>query len=140
MLEKDKYFEYKGVKYGIGTTVLAKDNLGEDVEMVFCGWKDYGSFRRSDDACCGGIRFNDINTKIIKIIDPIYWRSPEPKQHPPKGNIFTRTGSGSYQHSDDVVWGTIIYIAVMLVGSIFKDNWLIWIVATIIFFTWKRKL
>lgn len=34
--------------------------------------------------------------------------------------------------------GLIIYIAVMLIGTIFVDRWLIWVVATLIYFGRKR--
>lgn len=136
----NNYFEYKGVKYGIGTKVLAH-RYRDEVEMVFCGWQSYGSFCCGKDGLlCGGISVNDVATKIIKIIEPVYWTPPEQKRHPKKGNIFTRTGSGSYQHSDEVTAGLIWYIIVMVVACLFKNYWTIWIVATIIFFSWKNKL
>ena len=131
------YFEYDGVKYGIGTKVLAKDLCYGSSEAVFTGWKRYGSFEGVQPTL-SRITINDIDTHIIKIIEPVYWSPPEEKDGE-KGNIFIRSGSGSRQSSDDIAYGLIWYIVIMLVGTIFNDRWLIWIAATIIFFTWKNK-
>lgn len=138
MINKE-YFEYKGVKYGIGTRVLAKDLCYGSSEAVFVGWKNFGSFK-SDKPTMSRITVNDIDTNIIKIIDPVYWAPPEEENaQEKKGNIFTRTGSGSWQSADEIAYGLIWYIVIMVVGTIFNDRWLIWIAATITFFTWKSK-
>lgn len=131
------YFEYKGVKYGIGTKVLVTDLCYGQTIAMFYGWKSYGSFKDSRFDC--GISVNDINTRIIKVTEPVYWSPPEPKQDSKKSSIFTRTGSGSWQSDDDVTYGLIWYIVIMLVGTIFNDRWVIWICATLIFFSWKHK-
>lgn len=137
MREKDKYFEYKGVKYGIGTKVLAY-RYPDEVEMTFYGWGSYYDNFRGDKA--SGISINDIETRIIKIIEPVYYVPPEPPQNTKRGNIFTSTGSGSYQHEDEVTAGLIWYIIVMVIACLFKSYWTIWIIATIVFFSWKNKL
>ena len=36
----------------------------------------------------------------------------------------------------DVFVGVLIYIVIMCIGAIFKDRWMIWIVATAIFGFW----
>ena len=134
------YFEYKGVKYGIGTKVLVKDLCYGSSEAVFTGWKSFKSFE-SDRPTISRITIDDINTHIIKIIEPVYWQPPEdiPTNRGKKSNIFTRTGSGSWQSADEVTYGLIWYIVIMLIGAIFNDRWIIWTAATIIFFSWKHK-
>lgn len=131
------YFEYKGVKYGIGTKVIVDDLCWGKTDATFYGWQSYGSFQGSK--FYGGISINDIDKKIIAIVEPVYWVPPESKNDGKKSNIFTRTGSGSYQSDDEVTYGLIWYIVIMVIGAIFNDRWVIWIAATIIFFSWKNK-
>ena len=131
------YFEYKGVKYGIGTQVIVDDICYGRTNAIFYGWQLLGSFRW-DNRYITDINVNNINDKIIMIVQPVYWSPPEPKPNGKKCNIFTRTGSGSWQSDDEVVHGLIWYIVVMLLGTIFNDRLIIWIAATIIFFSWKH--
>lgn len=133
------YFEYKGVKYGVGTKVLVKDLCYGQTKATFYGWQAYGSFRDSRFDC--GISINDIDKKIIEIIEPVYWSPTEDvsSNYGEKSNIFTRSGSGSWQSDDEITYGLIWYIVIMLIGTIFNDRWIIWIAATIIFFSWKHK-
>ena len=46
-----------------------------------------------------------------------------------------------FDHPDTMENGpaTLLYIAVMLGGSIFNDRWLIWIVATVVFFKFLTR-
>lgn len=132
------YFEYKGVKYGIGTKVMVKDLCWGETEATFYGWWSNKGFD-GPHILGNGLNVNTIDEKIIKIIEPVYWSPPELKNDNQKSNIFIRTGSGSWQSHDEVCYGLIWYIVIMLIGSIFNDRWIIWIAATIIFFSWKHK-
>lgn len=138
------YFEFEGVKYGIGTVVkipylchgslLSKDNPTKITTFVGGGY-----FQLSD---CYGYVFlnieglNEKYKKYVEIIKPVYYQEPEP---PKPQNIFLRTGSGSWDAYNDVCVGLIWYVIIMLVGTIFKDRLMIWIAATVIFFIWKSK-
>ena len=122
------YFEYKGVKYAKGTTLWMKNKWNKTVQTTYLGGYDFLGMKYSR---AGG-------DDIVGIIDPVYYVEPEPTQ-PKKSNIFFRTGSGSCGSSDDVFHGFLLYLAVMIGGVIFKDRWLIWIAATVIYFNWLDK-
>ena len=151
------YFMYKGKAYGIGTKVIFKPTVefdmcylnnskSNDPEVVkrephtfFRGctngrcefeWCEsiYDSTQYQYQAHSRVTTFNP-DADILKIVEPIEvelvsW------QHKAIQNMF------SGKASVDVFGGVLIYIVVMCVGAIFKDNWLIWIVATIVFIAW----
>lgn len=71
--------------------------------------------------------FTDFKYIIIEIIEPVYYI---PKEDTTSDN---RTRPAPW----DVEIGWIWYIIIMVVGTIFNDRLLIWIVATAIFFLWK---
>lgn len=127
-------FIYEGVAYGIGTKVLVENVFGLQ-EAAFIGWGKYEGFvgenyrnsSRTDDC-----------SFIIEILEPVYYvEKEEPKGKP--CSIWTRTGSGSWNSHDEVCAGLVIYILVMLVGTIFNARAMIWTLATLIFFSWKAK-
>lgn len=57
-----------------------------------------------------------------------------------KGETSEKTKEVKLQHPQvyEPPIGLIIYIAVMLIGTVFVDRWLIWIAATLIYFGRKR--
>lgn len=127
-------FIYNGVAYGIGTKVLVKNVFGLQ-EATFLGWGRYEGF--VGENYHNSFRTDDCSF-IIKILEPVYYvEKEEPKGKP--CSIWTRTGSGSWNSHDEVCAGLVIYILVMLVGTIFNARILIWIIATITFFGWKAK-
>ncbi len=142
-----QYFEFKGVKYGIGTIAKVPRNLDlinlprEKImmESEFVGgdrfiFKDIKGFINLYE---GSGHLSGKYEQYIEIIEPVYYQEPEPLN---PQNIFLRTQSGSWDAHNKVCTGLIWYILVMLVGIIFKERLLIWIVATIVFFIWKSKL
>ena len=137
-MSKDRCFNYNGQYYDVGTKVKMKIK-GEIIETTYLG--SGGKYARYQFE---GIEhtFNacpNLHHIIIEIVEPVYYQEP-PVDESKKENIFFRTGSGSAAHSDDVFHGFLLYLAVMLGGIIFKDRWLIWIMATIVYFGWKKKL
>lgn len=74
---------------------------------------------------------SNFDNMIVEIIEPVYYEEPqiEYKQGlsggvcPPEGDVFV---------------GWAWYIAIMLVGAIFKDRFAIWVFATAVFFLWKN--
>lgn len=128
-----QYFEYKGQKYGYGTKLKVMTRYWGVVETTYLGGRKYDGVSPYDLALG-----SSPESYIIEIIKPIYYIPPS-KQENKKSSVFTRTGSGSWQSDDDVFHGLLLYIAVMLGGVIFNDRWLIWIMATIIFFSWKAN-
>ena len=136
------YFEFKGVKYGIGTIV--KIPLSLDSRWITPKDKLY------DATFAGGGRFifvqfkgetiwHDFSGKYeqyIEIVKPVYYQEPAPRK---QQNIFFRTRSGSWDAHNEVCVGFAWYIAVMLLATIFKARVGIWALATIIYFSWKAK-
>lgn len=125
-----KYLYYKGQYYDVGTRVKLKTRWSGVVETTFLGYKTYDCCLERDGATP--------EDYIVEIVKPVYYVSPQ-QQDSKKSNVFTRTGSGSWNSDDDVFHGLLLYIAIMLGGIIFNDRWLIWIIATVIFFGWKAK-
>lgn len=135
------YFDFRGVRYGVGTVVKIK-------------WEPYGS-RRQIERCGGVAKFvrgmdsgylsfvgeplegcspcniaitTDPNDRIEEIITPVYY------EYKPTWQV----ALDNYQNTHparrpDIAPGTVLYIVAMLVGAIFKGNWIIWIIATCIY-------
>lgn len=143
------YFEFKGVKYGIGTIVKVPSST--DIrwvspkkyshEATFIG---NSTFRYNKLLGCITLYEDGSNLiggkyeEYIEIIEPVYYQEPQPLPAK-KGSIWTRTGSGSWDAHGDVCIGLIWYIVIMLVATIFKDRIAIWIITTIVFFSWKAR-
>ena len=134
------YFEYKGARYGIGTVVKIKwEPYGSRIEIERCG--GIAKFVKGLDSgylsfvgeplegqgylpCNIAIRTNP-DERIEEIITPVYY------EYKPTWQIAMENYKKTHPVSrPDIAPGTILYIATMLVGVIFKGNWIIWIIAT----------
>ena len=133
------YFDFKGVRYGVGTIVKLK-------------WEQYGC-RRNIEKCngmaefIGGldngyIKFNGIvpgeeydycgigwvakpEDKIEDIIKPVYY------ENKPTWQIALENYNKTPKFCrPDIAPGTILYIAAVLVSAIFKGNVFLWIIET----------
>ena len=124
-------FIYKGVEYAPGTKVKIKTlRNGEQIMTYYSGVNTRAFVSDSPYVC--SIRawppYVD-HLNIIEIVEPVY---PPEKQVP--------QNKRQCPPSWDVEIGWIWYILIMLVGLIFKDRWLIWIITTVVFFSWKSGL
>lgn len=141
-----QYFEFKGVKYGIGTVVkiprfddwrwIPREELIEEAVFVGGGYfkfkeSNYSAFLPHLDD-----RFTGKYADYIEIIEPVYYQEPEP---PKKQNIFLRTKSGSWEAHNHVCVGLTLYIIVMVLACFLKSPAAIWVLATIIYFSWKAN-
>jgi hypothetical protein len=129
---------YNGVDYMPGTTMLVKTKYKGEVVTTYLGWNSYTKYQFEGLSASDVLVGMDPKYWVIKIIEPVYYHDPPIDEHK-KANVFLRTGSGSAAHDDEIFHGLLLYIAVMLCGIIFNERWLIWIVATAIFFGWKAK-
>ena len=128
---------YKGVYYEIGTQVELKTKWDGVVTATYAG---YGEFKEI-------IKYSfdwalPPECYIVKIIRPVYYEPPQSSSNIKKDksvNIFLRSGSGSWASNDTIFYGLLWYIAIMLIGAIFKDRFFIWIISTIVFFSWKSQ-
>lgn len=135
------YFDFHGIRYGVGTVVKIK-------------WEPYGS-RREIERCGGVAKFvqgmdsgylsfvgdplegyqpcniaitTDPNERIEEIIIPVYY------EYKPNWQVAMDNYKSTHPaRRPDVSPGTILYIAAMIAGSIFKGNWMIWIIATCVY-------
>ena len=69
-----------------------------------------------------------LDNTITEIIEPVYYEEPP---------VVYRRG-GAYPPEESVFIGWIWYIIIMLVGTIFKDRFMIWAFASAVFFLWKN--
>lgn len=88
---------------------------------------------------------SDVDRMIKEIIEPIYYTGSvqPPIQPSASGTDVLYKGveankNRNYPSEGDVEVGWIWYIIIILVGAIFKDRWIIWVVATFYFFSWKN--
>ena len=140
-----QYFEFKGVKYGVGTIVkvpitldlrwLPKEKIMTEAKFVGGGHFQFSKYTGSI-FLCEERGLSGKYEEYIEIIKPVYYQEPEPPKPP---NIFFRTKSGSWDAHNQVVVGFIWYVIVMLVAVIFKNCISIWCLATLIYFSWKAN-
>lgn len=135
------WFDFKGKRYGVGTIVKIKwEPYGSRHEIERCngvakfiGGLDNGYLKFSGivppgTGYCGIAIFTDPNDRIEEIIEPVYY------EYRPIWQIAMDNYSKTHPtRRADTTPGTILYIAAMIVGSIFKGNWVIWIIATVFY-------
>ena len=140
------YFEFKGVKYGIGTIVnvpfkldtrwLPRDQLIRESQFVgqsmfvFTQTQGYITLYEHSGHLSGKYE------QYIEIVQPVYYQEPEP---PSKQNIFIRTKSGSWDAHNEVCVGLTWYIAIMVLAGFTNCTLSIWAIATIVYFSWKAN-
>lgn len=135
----ENFLKYKGECYDVGTvlkfrvrgmmhfaTLQPKIGIIEKFEENTCFIKDDFS-RIYTIPTISQSQIND-NEYIIEIIEPVYYNPPEQIQLVNNRNV---------PPAWDVEIGWIWYIIIMIVGTIFNDRLLIWIVASVVFFLWK---
>ena len=120
-----KYLYFQGKYYDVGTKVLIKTRWNGVQEATFYGWTGFPF--RGENVWGQNYYSFDVEKYIVDIIDPIEVNlqpiSVDNKDCPPDW---------------DVEIGWIWYILIMVVGTIFNARLLIWIVATVVFFSWKK--
>ena len=134
-----RYFDFKGVRYGVGTIVKIKpEQYGSRREIERCngiakfrggfahsGYLSFSGIVPPGTGYCGIAVRTIPEDRIEKVIEPVYYK------HKPAWQIAIENYSKTPRACRaDIASGTILYIAAMLVGAIFKGNWVIWIIAT----------
>lgn len=141
---RKEYFIYKGVAYGIGTTILLSEEgckkhyiaqkykdkpytfmFGDSSGKCVFNWID----ERGGKFGASGVVIQNFEEDVGKIISPVYvqlvsWQAKA------IDNMINK------KVSPDIFGGVLLYIMVMIVGAIFIDRWLIWIGATAAFILW----
>lgn len=132
------YFDFQGRRYGVGTIVKLKPEeygCGREIKRCngiakFVGGLESGYIKFSGivppgEGYCGIGWVANPEDKIEAILEPVFYDN-KPIWEVAIDN-YSKTPTA---RRADIAPGTILYIAVMLVGSIFKGNWVIWIMAT----------
>lgn len=132
-----KYMKYQGRYYDVGTICKIKGRNGPKL-VRFMGWhfnnnrwnfelvdkNDYGLYDSYDRAGVG--------VYCLEIVEPVY------------PNLTTSASATTYNRDKPPSWDVevawIWYIVIMLVTVIFKERIGLWILESIIFFSWKEGI
>lgn len=101
-------------------------------------YEEWVEERRRDAALTAEEKSQEMN-EYLKSVDKKCesYRSGEFEKRAPKESVEEQFQRYDHPNSLENSEATIIWIIVMAVGTIFKGNWIIWIVATII---WRRYI
>lgn len=122
------YFEHNGRKYYTGTVFITKD-MGKEVEAKF-------------------ICYDVEHEKYVYKIKDCTWRSHEKWFREHFVAVTDKTSNTVHMPStktlkdteiDGLFLGWIWYIFLMIVSFIFKDAIGLWIIISVVFFSWRSK-
>ena len=143
-MSNNNYFVYKGIYYGVGTTVLLTEETcqkrfvssqNKNKPHTFTCSRPDGRYNFSwvhpdgGRYGCSGAAIYNPDEEIAEIVHPVYVHFV-----PWYKSALNNMTSGKV-HAD-VFGGVLMYIVTMLVGLLFYDVVLIWIFATVIFIVW----
>lgn len=156
----DRYlhFIYNGVAYGNGTKVSLKNSFinnytynGKKIwkyawfgnRVVVNGQNMY--FFSKDKTDWNFLHRNNIDLRIPQQCCPFFLiredlidYAIEEITHPVIVSVSHRVQEKDYAN-ESVMWMWFIYVFVMIISLVFKEFYLIWIVASIIFFSWRKE-
>lgn len=126
------YFAYKDKFYGIGTVLVTTRYLRR-LTRTYIGYNQFecqyeGSDEKFIETPCpfGNMGYGG---EIVKAVEYI-----PPEEVPQKTPFF-----GYKKYGDGAFAVTVWYIVGMVVATIFKGNWMLWILFTILYINWRRK-
>ena len=135
---KDHYFDYKGTRYYAGTKFkITWDHKYYNRNAYFVSWCDH-----------------DINLCLVEIEFPCYGRCNRvwiPRNEIENcineildDNHYVDTSAKIRYFRDvdipELFFGWIIYLMSMGILFIFNDRWFGWIIVSIYFFCWRKKI
>ena len=121
------YLYYNGKYYDVGTKVLCKTEYDLVREGIITGTHNWISINFKGVYQTFDKRY--IDKYIVEIIDPV-------EVYPTERVVITNNRVCPI--GDDEFYGTIWYIFIMIVGTIFQARVGIWLFATIVFLLWKN--
>ena len=132
------YFDFHGKRYGVGTIVKIKpelygsrrqiercDGVAEFIGGFDSGYLKFRGIVPLGQNYCGIAITTNPEDRIEKIIKPVFYVNKPTWQIAMENYEKTPKNMRA-----DIAPGTILYIAVMIVGAIFKGKVLIWLIAT----------
>ena len=122
------FLRYRGKCYDVGTMIKYKTYGSIHVGTI--KWFSHNAMYvlREDGYEERISRVFSLDNTIQEIIIPVELEEPE--------KIVTKRRNSPPE--DDVFYGWICYIAVMIVGTIFNERLTIWVFASLVFFLWKK--
>lgn len=125
---KENYFVVNGKKYYTGTVFIV-ENMGKQVEASFiCNDVEHSRYVYKIKDCIWRVTPEHFQQSFISVTDKI-----DDKVHMP----VTKTKKD--MEIDGLFLGWLWYIFLMAVATIFKGNIGLWILISIVFFSWRAK-
>lgn len=131
-----EYFEYKGIRYGVGTQAIINIPFYGTHLATYCreGYSEWWEYTGMV------VPFNPLwqypsHSYIVEIVKPVFY---DKQTNGPLSSHSNQTNNRMPPPEWDVAIGWVWYILVIAVGSIFKDRIGIWAMATAYFFLWKN--
>lgn len=122
------YFEYKGIKYAAGTRLKYKSSLYGVQTYTFNGADYRSEFVPDDNRVQSVLSYRAKPECIVEIIEPVFYDESSKK----------RSVNNQSNPSDMTIeTAFLFYVIIMVVGTIFKIKWVIWILTTIGFVIWR---
>lgn len=122
------YFEHNGKMYYTGTVFIIKD-MGKEAEAKFiCYDTDHAKYVYRINSCTWHVHEKWFRENFVMVTDKV-----DLNVHMPVVKKFKET------EIDGLFLGWIWYIFLMLVSVIFKDAIGLWIIISVVFFSWRSK-
>lgn len=129
------FIRYKGERYDVGTRLRFKTGtaswagiLEGTIEIIS---HNVFYIRLTDGGMWKLSKVLPLENRIVEIVYPVYY------QDPPVEYVRGIQG-GPCPPEDQIFVGWIWYIAIMVIGALFKEALLIWVIASAVFFLWKN--
>jgi len=125
----NNYFDFNGKRYYTGTVIIVTDHLGKQVEATFiCYDVDHASYVYKVNNCRWRLKEEHFRRALVAVTDTAHSdvRLPVVK----KKNEFDIEG---------MFLGWLWYVFLMALSIIFKDRIGLWIMISVIFFSWRSN-
>lgn len=137
---KQNYFDYNGIRYQSGTFILLSrfDYMAHKVVDTKAKFLWYDTDTKKYGVEIYGVEYDyeveSFKSNFKGLYDPNYWK---PKKIQPK--VQESHTFSDEMNIDGLAIAWVWYIFIMCVGVLFYDRIGIWILASIIFFNYRKK-
>ncbi len=122
------YFEYKGIKYAAGTRLKYKSSTYGIQTYTFNGAEYCSEFIPDDERVQKVLSYRARTDCIVEIIEPVFYDEKNQK----KSEKFQNDNSDM-----TIETAFLFYVIIMVVGTVFKIKWVVWVLTTIGFAIWR---
>lgn len=122
------YFEYNGKRYCTGTILIVRKD-GQEVKAIFIGYNtEYKKYIYKIKDCKYVLDEKCFRSALVAVTE----------EHNSKVSLPIKKQKKDSE-IDGMIIGWVWYIVLMLISSIFKDNVGLWILISVVFFSWRVK-